>query len=188
VPIRQDLLDEIEAALSAGVTTNYSGASAVNDLFEGYVFSLVVAAARAEEARVTFENVNEVAVTSLVFRTSPGFIYSRAQPYTHARIAFPRCPELEAHIGVFVGGRSGVLHECDVAVIERSEAQICRTEGVHPRSGKLLITLECKFHAGTLQLGQARSFLGLTEELTKKNRLNGTASPWGAAASPEGRW
>ena len=34
-----------------------------------------------------------------------------------------------------------------------------------------MITLECKFHAGTLQLGQARSFLGLTEELTKKNRF-----------------
>jgi hypothetical protein len=38
MPIRQDLLDEIEAALSPGVTANYSAASAVNDLFEGYVF------------------------------------------------------------------------------------------------------------------------------------------------------
>jgi hypothetical protein len=171
MPIRQDLLDEVDAALGSGVTTNYSTASAANDLFEGYVFSLVIAAARAEGAQVSFEDVNEAAVTSLVFRTSPGFIYSRVQPYTHARIAFPRCPELEAHIGVFVGGRSGVLHECDVAVIDRREAQICRAEGVHPRSGKLLVTLECKFHAGTLQLGQARSFLGLTAELTKNNRF-----------------
>jgi hypothetical protein len=159
----------VDAALGSGVTTNYSTASAANDLFEGYVFSLVIAAARAEGAQVSFEDVNEAAVTSLVFRTSPGFIYSRVQPYTHARIAFPRCPELEAHIGVFVGGRSGVLHECDVAVIDRREAQICRAERVHPRSGKLLVTLECKFHAGTLQLGQARSFLGLTAELTKNN-------------------
>jgi hypothetical protein len=117
VPIRQDLLDRIDAALGFGVPTNYSTASAANDLFEGYVFSLVIAAARSQGAQLSFEDVNEAAVTSLLFRTSPGFIYSRAQPYTHARIAFPRCPELEAHIGVFVGGRSGVLHECDVAVI-----------------------------------------------------------------------
>jgi hypothetical protein len=171
VPIRQDLLDRIDAVLGTGVPTNYSNASAANDLFEGYVFSLVIAAARAEGALVSFEDVNEAAVTSLLFRTSPGFIYSRAQSYTHARIAFPRCPELEAHIGVFVGGRSGVLHECDVAVIERDEAQICRGAGVHPRSSKLLLTLECKFHTGTLQLGQARGFLGLTAELTKKNRF-----------------
>jgi hypothetical protein len=171
VPIRQDLLDQIDVALGVGVPTNYSTASAANDLFEGYVFSLVIAAARSEGAELSFENVDEVAVASLLFRTSPGFIYSRAQPYTHARISFPRCPELEAHIGVFVGGRSGVLHECDVAVIERSEAQICRGESVHPRNSKLLLTLECKFHTGTLQLGQARGFLGLTAELMKKNRF-----------------
>jgi hypothetical protein len=37
-------------------------------------------------------------------------------------IAFPNCPELEAHVGIYVEGRSGVLNECDVAVLDRDEA------------------------------------------------------------------
>lgn len=32
------------------------------------------------------------------------------------------------------------------------------------------MALECKFHTGTLQLGLARAFLGLTEELMKSDR------------------
>jgi hypothetical protein len=34
-----------------------------------------------------------------------------------------------------------------------------------------VLSLECKFHVGTLQLGEARGFLGLTAELSKNNRF-----------------
>ena len=80
---------------------------------------------------------------------------------------------------MFVTGKSGILHECDVAVLDRNEAILCRKQSVHPRDGKLLSAIECKFHTGTLQLGLARAFLGLTEELTKSERflVTNTASP-----------
>jgi len=169
MPVNKLLLDEITAAIGSGIATSYGNLSKDNDVFEGYVWSLVVSAARAEGASISYEDVFGTPVHYLTFRTSPGNIYSQKHPYTHARIVFDGCPELEAHIGVYVTGKSRVMHECDVAVIERREALVCRGAGVHPRNNKLLLAVECKFHAGTLALGLARSFLGLADELNKKN-------------------
>lgn len=178
MPVQQDLIDAIDAALTSAISASYTTASAANDIFEAYVWSLIVAAARAEGAAITFQSVNGAAVTQLIFRTSPGRIYSTHKQYTHAVLDFrgcqgvsPNCPNLEAHIGVFVTGKSGILHECDVAVLDRSEAVLCRSQSVHPRNSKLLSAVECKFYTGTLQLGLARAFLGLTEELSKSERF-----------------
>jgi predicted helicase len=55
--------------------------------------------------------------------------------------------------------------------LDGGEGAICRAKGVHPRFRKVLVAVECKFHAGTLQLAQARSFLGLTEEISKGHRF-----------------
>lgn len=171
MPVQQDLLDAIDAALGGAVPSSYNNASAANDVFEGFIWSIVVAAAKAEGATVTYEDVSGNVAGQLVFRTTPGNIYSKADDYTHAVIRFGDASELEAHIGVYVSGRSGVIHECDVAIIDRNEGIICRSEEVHPRSSKLVAALECKFHAGTLKLGVARGFLGLAEELTKNDRF-----------------
>jgi hypothetical protein len=38
------------------------------------------------------DDLIEETVSSLMFRTSPGAIYSRAQPFTHAAITFAGCP------------------------------------------------------------------------------------------------
>jgi hypothetical protein len=67
-----------------------------------------------------------------------------------------------------VAGKSGVLHECDVAVIEQAEADTCRFQSVPPRSRKILIAIECKFYATTLQLGLGRAFIGLTTDMSAK--------------------
>lgn len=176
------LVGQIAAVLGPAIGTNYSAASAANDAFEGYTFALVVRAARAAGATVTFEDNEGSTTTSLIFRTSPGDIFSPKRKYTHALIELPGCPALEAHVGVKVSGQSKVLHECDVAVIDRHEARICRASRVHPRARKVLIAIECKFHASTLQLGLARGYLGLAEELTKRNRLLVTNTTSEAAA------
>jgi len=177
MPIQQELIDALDSALLSAITTTYTTASAANDIFEAYVWSLVIAAARAEGAVVTFETVSGAHATQLVFRTTPGDIYSHAKQYTHAIISFrnirgytANCPDLEAHIGIYVTGKSGVLHECDVSILNRNEAALCRRQHVHPRNSKLMSAIECKFYTGTLDLGQARGFLGLTEELTKPER------------------
>jgi hypothetical protein len=165
------LVGEISAILGSAQGMNYSAASDANDVFEGYTLAIIVKAARAAGATISFETNDGNVTNNLVFRTAPGDIFSPKRKYTHAIINLPGCPPLEAHIGVKVSGKSGVLHECDVAVIDRHEARVCRTSKVHPRASKVLIAAECKFYASTLQLGLARGYLGLSEELSKQDRL-----------------
>ena len=113
MPVEQQLLDAVDAALSNNVTTSYTTASAANDVFEAYVWSLMIAAARGEGALVSFETVGGTPANQLVFRTSPGNIYSIHNQYTHGILNFrvcndvtATCPELEVHIGVYVAGKS----------------------------------------------------------------------------------
>jgi hypothetical protein len=161
-----DLLTQIQATLGSSLSPSLSTASSTSDIFEAYAFSLVVEAAKTEGAAVSYRDVFDNLPTTFVFRTSPGYIFSTTQPYTHAVILFPNKPPLEAHIGVRVVGKSRVLHECDVAVIEQAEAATCRLRQVPPRSSKVLIAVECKFYSTPLQLHLARAFIGLTSDLS----------------------
>lgn len=164
--IPQDLLTQIGSILGAGVSPSLSTASDTSDIFEAYVFCLVLHAARTEGASVTFRDVfGHVKPPVFIFRTSPGYIFSTTHAYTHAEIVFPFKQPLEAHLGVRISGMSRVLHECDVAVMEQAEAETCRRNQVAPRSHKLLIAVECKFYSTPLKLHLAREFIGLTSDL-----------------------
>jgi hypothetical protein len=169
--IQTDLLAQIQSTLGTAITPSLTTASDTSDIFEAYVFSLVIEAAKTEGARVSYFDVFGNIPTTFVFRTSPGYLYSTIRPYTHAEILFPDKPPLEAHIGVRVVGKSGVLHECDVAVIEQIEAEICRQKQVPPRSSKVMIAVECKFYATPLQLHLARAFIGLVSDLSAKKPI-----------------
>jgi hypothetical protein len=164
------LLDALKQTLSDARDCGYDSRSNANDVFEGYIWCLAVRAAREKGAEVFYETVQGQRTTILTFRTAPGSIFSVSAPYTHAVIRFPLKAELELHIGIKVTGTSGVLHECDVAVLYREEADFCRRENVHPRCSALLLAAECKYYASTLALSLGRSFLGLTGEIHKKGR------------------
>jgi hypothetical protein len=166
---QQALLNQVQAALGPAISPSLTAASAANDVFEAYVLGLILEAGRRETATVSYEDVTGATPAVFTFRTSPGFIFSRNQNYTHAIITFSRKPPLEAHLGIYVEGASGVLHECDVAVLNRVEAQACRASQASPRSTKLLIATECKFYAATPSLGLGRGFLGLTDDITARD-------------------
>lgn len=161
-----ELLDDIHSSLDIA-SISYSGSSEAHDVYEGFVFALVVRVAIERGATVYFEDVTGERTGNLVFRTSPGRLHSRAQPYTHAVIEFDGTPELEVHVGVYVLGASGVMHECDVVVLERGEASECRRSGTLPRSQRCLLAIECKFYAAAIPLGQARGFVGLGADLSR---------------------
>lgn len=161
-----DLLAELRATLGAH-TVSYSSASAANDVYEGFVFSLVVATAAEAGAVVHYEDVRKRATGDLVFRTSPGRLHSTTRPYTHAVVQFAGTPALEVHVGVFVQGNSRVSHECDVLVLHGDEADECRRTGMLPRTRKCVLAIECKHYVGHLPLGQARGFVGLADDLGK---------------------
>jgi hypothetical protein len=162
---------DIQAALN-GLPANLSSASAGEDLYEAYVWALVLEAALNEGATVAFRSRFGSTPASFWFRTSPSGIFSTAHNYCHAELAFQNCPVLEAHIGIYVAGRSQVPHECDVAVLYQSEAQTCRSSNVHPRSGKVVLTVECKYYLNSnIGINLGRSFLGLLHDIYAGDRF-----------------
>lgn len=168
--VRADLIAQIEAGLASAKGLGYAVPGATNDIYENYVWTLCIEAARAKNANITYQDVHGNIASMLRFRTAPGAIYSKAHDYTHAILEFDGCPTLEVHVGVRVTGKSRVLHECDVAVLYRDEAEFCRSEEVHPRAARVLIAAECKYYSSALQLHLGRGFLGLTRDIHAKER------------------
>lgn len=164
--INQDLLNQIRAALGSSINPNLTTRSAVFDLFEAYIFSFLIEAARSEpNAQIEYMNTNGAKATTFTFRTSPGQIFNGL--YTHAEIIFERKRPLEVHVGVRVSGISKVLHECDVLLLEKSEAEICRNGNVSPQSSKAILAAECKYYSPrNFGIDLAREFLGLTSDFS----------------------
>jgi hypothetical protein len=165
-----DLLAAIESMLS-GVTTSYSTASKAYDVYEAYVFALVVEMATDCGASVHYRTVGGSRASVLRFRTAPGQLYSNSQEFTHAVLDFPGAPPLEVHLGVRVQGTSGVLHECDVVVLTAAEADLSRVNAIAPRGNQCLLAIECKFYVAGLGIGLARNFEGLHADLRAKHEI-----------------
>jgi hypothetical protein len=93
--------------------------------------------------------------------------------YTHVRISFPGRKTLEAHLGVYVLGKSSVEHECDVVVLLHEEAENCRRRTqpapgpvFYPKASAVLCFTECKCYDKTdLTIGHGRAFLGLSQDI-----------------------
>jgi hypothetical protein len=165
-----DLQAAYDAALAGAAPVASSGQA--NDAFEVYVLTLALRAGREEGATIQFQSASGIANPSpLRFRTAPGRIYAPANDYTHALLIFPQGLSYEAHIGVYIEGLAGVLHECDIAIIEAAEAQFCRRTWVHPKKADVLLTAECKFYTGKLGIALGREFLGTTADLGSEGRF-----------------
>lgn len=167
-PNLPNLLIQIQNALGGAISPSLTAQSAGSDIFEAYVLSIVLNAAEIEGADVTFRNVDGSIPTVFTFRTSPGHIWWNSQPYSHAELQFPDAPLLEVHLGVYVAGKSGLIHEADVLVVLSEEAQMCRFNEVPPRSKRSIIAAECKFYASTLRIGLGRAFVGLCSDLSTR--------------------
>jgi hypothetical protein len=195
---RADLVAAIQAALGS-TPASLNQSSPGSDLYELFVFSIVLTSARDLGAAVSFEDVTGNIPAVFVARTSPGYIYSDEHQYCHAVIQFDHCPTLEAHLGIRVAGASRVLHECDVVVLLRSEALTCRQLRVQPRQSRVILAVECKFYAVPLPLGLARGFVGLVSDLPARDRyfvfnstgnnieryLSARASHWERSVRPD---
>lgn len=166
MPIRATLLNEISTEIGNLGTSNLSSRSAIDNLYEVYLLSLILNAVRNESGNYTL--TNSTGAPRLFFRTSPGYISSSAHNYTYVEIDFPGKPPLEAHVSIRCAGQSLVLHECDVCVLFKSEAELCRFGfgRVAPRSSKIVLAVEAKYYTTSLGLHLGRSFLGLTVDFS----------------------
>ncbi|WP_435284657.1 hypothetical protein [Streptomyces koelreuteriae] len=165
---KSNLVPAIENAIGA-LKKVYRDNADESDLYEASLLVLCIDAAREAGGTVLLTKDGSTAATGLHFRRSPGNLWSGN--FTYALINFPDTQkQLEIHLGVYVvAGRSKVAHECDVAIIEHREAERSRQAGVHPRSSKLVASIEAKHYSASPGLGVGRSFLGLAQELGDKN-------------------
>ena len=163
---RDDLLATIRTVLPPGGAVLIERGE-LSDLFEAYVLSGLIQAAAADNWTVSLHGLDETPTHRALFRRSPGNIYASpsSQNFTHFVLTKDSVPALEAHIGIKVTGKSGVEHECDVALLAQDTVRFCRRHRVHPRSSRLIFSAECKFLAGTVPLYLARGFVGLDTEL-----------------------
>lgn len=167
-----DLVAAVSSALGNALSPNLTSADKAYDLYEAYVFTLVLRAARKENFSLSYESITPGPAATFTFRTSPGHIYTATQPYCYAVLTPPAGLELEAHVGVRVLGKSRVAHECDVLVLDRQEAIACRANRVDPLHTRAELAVECKFYSASLGLGLLRAFVGLSADLAgPANRL-----------------
>ncbi len=81
MPVRPAPLAEIQQTLGAAIPS-LTTASAANDLYEAYLFSLIIQAARSERASaIRFQCISGGQASPFVFRTSPGYLNSRRADY-----------------------------------------------------------------------------------------------------------
>ncbi len=88
MPVRPALLAEIQQTLGAAIIPSLTTASAANDLYEAYLFSLIIQAARSERASaIRFQCISGGQASPFVFRTSPGYLNSRRADYGYRKLS-----------------------------------------------------------------------------------------------------
>lgn len=140
--------------------------------YEAYVFSLCKTAVQRAGGVVTLCGINSGAnPPTLVFRGSPGYMYSKSQDYCYAYCEL-NGKEFEIHLDVQYEGCSGAVHEIDVSVYDHAAADKIRETGSIPKSDKVIMIFECKFYDKSIvSTDEARGFAGLVQDC-RGNKVN----------------
>lgn len=88
--------------------------------------------------------------------------------FTHAALSIRARPTLELHTGVVVVGKSKVVHEADVLLLPKADADRCRATNVDPPSSTGVLAIEAKYYTNPVNLATGRQFLGLSKDLSVK--------------------
>lgn len=161
------MINSIQQILSnvGGLSTLLTSVRRVDKIYEVFVYCLVIETLRNMNATLEIRDANDKPTADLNFRLSPGYLWTpRAQAgfiyFTYNN------HEYELHNGVRIQGRSHVLHEADICILDRSEAENCRYNSIHPKQTKTKMLIECKFYGRGLPLNLGREFLGLKAEFS----------------------
>ncbi|MBT0768739.1 hypothetical protein KIH74_07365 [Kineosporia sp. J2-2] len=174
------VLPRAPAGSTAGVTKN-------DDLYEAYLWCLVLQAAR-RRGYTDIEILDRHGATpkDVRLRRGPGRL-SVVHQYTHAVLKLPPrqsetglclgADELEVHVGVRVRGRSGVLHEADVLVLPARIARQRRTDREDPHWCDPYVVIEAKYYSDKISLSLGRGFSGLMSELLRARGIFASTVP-----------
>ncbi|OCQ93332.1 hypothetical protein BCD67_03565 [Oscillatoriales cyanobacterium USR001] len=159
------IFEQIRNKLTGAINPKFHTAIEQSDIFDVYLFTILLKAIANEGGDIYYKNVLDGNPNSLVFRKTPGKIHGNIHPYTHAVVEFPNKPPLEVHIGVKVQGRAGVLHECNVLVLYKKEADLCRLLSREPRHSQVIVAIKSQFYTSQLKVEIAGSFIGLASDI-----------------------
>ena len=170
MPLAHDLRNAIQSALT-GLSVVGLSSTVVWDLYEQFILTVVIDAAHSQGAAIEHRDMAGNVTHLLRFPTGPRAIHKGN--YTHVHISFPKKKPLEAHLGVYVLGKSKVEHECDVLVLLEDEADKCRQRAganagtqFHPLARAVVAFAECKCYQATrLSISHGRAFVGLSQDI-----------------------
>lgn len=168
-----DLLKAIEGTLGMAVDLGYAAKAEQHDLFEAYVLTLLLEAAKGAGWSLSLRDGSSRKVATPIFRRGPGRLPS--PNFTFALMTKPGKRDLEAHLGVKVAGRTAVgvsastmsgslLHEFDLLVLPATDAAMCRAANADPHHGVVVVHGEMKYFGGDLSLSIGRASVGMASE------------------------
>lgn len=169
-PSSPDFIKEFQSGVSASWKSADLSRKKTYSLFELYVVKLMIEAAISEGATVRYCDGEGKECRNPWFCTGPHQIYDPTYPYV--KLYFLHRRILEIHTGVKCLGKSGIEHECDIAVLRQTHAQTCRKNKRQPQYNNLVMSVECKFYTSSIHLGMSREFVGLTMDLTAPKKQN----------------
>ena len=111
---------------------------------------------QSEIFQLATQNVSK----TFIVRGAPGTIFSNRQDYGFAEFTLSE-KTYEIHLGVRYFGASHVLHEFDISIINKKDANQCRRKKVSPGSRTTDLVFECKFYSRNLDIGLGRELVGL---------------------------
>ncbi|WP_341734941.1 hypothetical protein [Microcoleus sp. EPA2] len=156
---------EIKSKLSQAINPDFNGAIEQANIFDVYLFTILLKAIANEGGTIYYNNVLDETPKYLTFRKTPGKIHGNTHPYTYAIVEFPDKPALEVHLAVKVQGRAGVLHNCNLLMLYQKEANICRLLQREPRHSQVILAVKSQHNTSELKLETAGAFIGLASDI-----------------------
>ena len=156
---------EIKSKLSVAINPDFNGALEQANIFDVYLFTILLKAIANEGGTIYYNNVLDETPKYLTFRKTPGKIHGNTHPYTYAIVEFPDKPALEVHLAVKVQGRAGVLHNCNLLMLYQKEANICRLLQREPRHSQVVLAVKSQHNTSELKLETASAFIGLASDI-----------------------
>lgn len=178
MPSRMIAQIRAELAALAARAPVLSSPIATEKIYELFVLSCLCRALRSIGATLSARDGQGNLTGVLEFRMAPGVIYSPTRDTGFILVEL-NGKRYEIHHDIRVLGKSKVLHELDVCLLDEAEAVRCRQLQINPAGKRVRFFAECKFYGSRLPLQLGREFLGLGREysLRVKTLISNTGSP-----------
>ncbi len=174
---KDDIKKEIDRLLStapSGVLT--LGSDTIERAYEAYIWSLCKRAVEEAGGSAVLKGiVSGCNPQNVVLRGAPGSMASQTKDFCYIECHLEE-KKFEIHLDVQYEGTSGAYHEVDVSIYDHASAEAVRASGWMPKSGKLIMVIECKFYTAAVpSTGLGRAFVGLVKDCNGA-RLNAFVS------------